>query len=204
MGRWAWLGEIVRSDPTPCALADVLVDQGMAGWNVEGALPPWSPSLLLSLQGKATKPTFKSPMRRVGGGKPKMRWYFGLKGWPTSSVLGGAAPRSDEQQALLIDTLQDWKTDKYKDIVGEWQFIPGRGWQRDGGLALRVGVGRWLSNAGTPAASPPAWAPLPIVPSPEPPCSAASTPHPTPRTQLPPPHLAQAAARCQRVPGWWA
>jgi hypothetical protein len=36
-------------------------------------------------------------------------------------VLGGRAPSSDEEQALLIDTLQDWKTDKYKDIIGAWQ-----------------------------------------------------------------------------------
>ncbi len=29
---------------------------------------------------------------RVGGGKPKMRWYFGKEGWPTSDVLGWVAP----------------------------------------------------------------------------------------------------------------
>lgn len=54
----------------------------------------------------------------VGGGKPKMRWYFSRQGWPTSSVLGGRAPGSEEEQTQLIDTLQDWKTDKYQQMIG--------------------------------------------------------------------------------------
>lgn len=39
---------------------------------------------------------------KVGGGKPKMRWYFGQNGWPTSSVLGcvrggdGSGGRADD------------------------------------------------------------------------------------------------------------
>lgn len=53
----------------------------------------------------------------VGGGKPKMRWYFKKHGWPTSTVLGGATPESETEQEQLIDTLQDWKTQKYKDII---------------------------------------------------------------------------------------
>ncbi|KAL3701438.1 hypothetical protein R1sor_019460 [Riccia sorocarpa] len=52
----------------------------------------------------------------VGGGKPKMRWYFGKNGWPTSTVFE-TAPESDEDRSTLIDTLQDWKTDKYKDLI---------------------------------------------------------------------------------------
>ena len=55
---------------------------------------------------------------QVGGGKPKMRHYFGLNGWPSSSVLGGRAPADEAEQARLIDALQDWKTDKYKAIIG--------------------------------------------------------------------------------------
>lgn len=43
----------------------------------------------------------------------------GENGWPVSSILGGRAPENEEEKALLIDTLQDWKTDKYKDIIGE-------------------------------------------------------------------------------------
>jgi len=57
---------------------------------------------------------------KVGGGKPKMRWYFGENGWPSSSILGQRAPETEEEQVLLIDTLQDWKTEKYKDIIGEY------------------------------------------------------------------------------------
>jgi hypothetical protein len=41
----------------------------------------------------------------VGGGKPKMRWYFGREGWPTSSIVDGM-PESEEAQAAVIDTLQ--------------------------------------------------------------------------------------------------
>lgn len=42
----------------------------------------------------------------MGGGKPKMRWYFKRNGWPTSSVLDGRVPATEQEQALLIDTLQ--------------------------------------------------------------------------------------------------
>ncbi|PNW71496.1 hypothetical protein CHLRE_16g656650v5 [Chlamydomonas reinhardtii] len=54
----------------------------------------------------------------VGGGKPKMRWYFQRYGWPASDVLDGRVPASEEEQSLLIDTLQDWKTDKYQEMIG--------------------------------------------------------------------------------------
>ncbi|KAK4760963.1 hypothetical protein SAY87_005856 [Trapa incisa] len=52
----------------------------------------------------------------IGGGKPKMRWYFKEHGWPTSSVFENP-PESDDDRAMLIDTLQDWKTERYKDII---------------------------------------------------------------------------------------
>jgi hypothetical protein len=41
----------------------------------------------------------------VGGGKPKMRHYFSIYGWPTSSILG-AAPASEDEQTQLVDLLQ--------------------------------------------------------------------------------------------------
>ncbi|KAI3434197.1 uncharacterized protein J3R85_006648 [Psidium guajava] len=53
---------------------------------------------------------------RIGGGKPKMRWYFKEYGWPSSSIFE-KPPESDEDRAKLIDTLQDWKTERYKDII---------------------------------------------------------------------------------------
>ncbi|KAF5763251.1 putative HAD hydrolase, subfamily IA, phosphoglycolate phosphatase-like, domain 2, HAD superfamily [Helianthus annuus] len=53
---------------------------------------------------------------QVGGGKPKMRWYFKENGWPTSTLFP-TPPESDADRAKLIDVLQDWKTEKYKDIL---------------------------------------------------------------------------------------
>ncbi|XP_071702225.1 haloacid dehalogenase-like hydrolase domain-containing protein At4g39970 [Rutidosis leptorrhynchoides] len=53
---------------------------------------------------------------QIGGGKPKMRWYFKENGWPTSTIFS-SPPESDTDRATLIDTLQDWKTEKYKDII---------------------------------------------------------------------------------------
>ncbi|KAJ0647535.1 putative phosphoglycolate phosphatase-like, domain 2, HAD superfamily [Helianthus annuus] len=60
---------------------------------------------------------------QVGGGKPKMRCnrtnlirYFKENGWP-SSTLFPTPPESDADRAKLIDVLQDWKTEKYKDIL---------------------------------------------------------------------------------------
>ncbi|XVE86804.1 hypothetical protein DITRI_Ditri18aG0063700 [Diplodiscus trichospermus] len=53
---------------------------------------------------------------QIGGGKPKMRWYFKEHGWP-SSTLFETPPEGDEERAKLIDTLQDWKTERYKEII---------------------------------------------------------------------------------------
>lgn len=52
----------------------------------------------------------------VGGGKPKMRWYFRENGWPTSTLFE-SPPESDDDRAKLIDSLQDWKTERYKEII---------------------------------------------------------------------------------------
>ncbi|KAL8151903.1 hypothetical protein V2J09_021711 [Rumex salicifolius] len=53
---------------------------------------------------------------RVGGGKPKMRWYFKEHGWPTSKIFE-AAPENDADKEKLIDILQDWKTKRYQEII---------------------------------------------------------------------------------------
>ncbi|KAM3757497.1 hypothetical protein ACB098_02G192500 [Castanea mollissima] len=53
---------------------------------------------------------------RIGGGKPKMRWYFGEHGWPISTIFE-KPPEADEDRVKLIDTLQDWKTERYKEII---------------------------------------------------------------------------------------
>lgn len=55
----------------------------------------------------------------VGGGKPKMRWHFNKSGWPSSASIDGyAAFPVEAEQTILIDTLQDWKTDHYKELIG--------------------------------------------------------------------------------------
>ncbi|KAL6993161.1 hypothetical protein U1Q18_011278 [Sarracenia purpurea var. burkii] len=53
---------------------------------------------------------------RIGGGKPKMRWYFKEHGWPSSTIFT-TPPEDDAARAKLIDTLQDWKTERYKEII---------------------------------------------------------------------------------------
>ncbi|RZC12948.1 Haloacid dehalogenase-like hydrolase domain-containing protein isoform B [Glycine soja] len=52
----------------------------------------------------------------IGGGKPKMRWYFKEHGWPKSTLFE-TPPTNDVDRAKLIDTLQDWKTERYKEII---------------------------------------------------------------------------------------
>ncbi|KAL4366788.1 hypothetical protein GQ457_05G014670 [Hibiscus cannabinus] len=70
----------------------------------------------------------------IGGGKPKMRWYFKEHGWP-SSILFETPPESDEERAKLIDTLQDWKTERYKEII------------KSGTVETRPGVLRLMDEA---------------------------------------------------------
>ncbi|XP_006659518.2 haloacid dehalogenase-like hydrolase domain-containing protein At4g39970 [Oryza brachyantha] len=53
---------------------------------------------------------------RIGGGKPKMRWYFGENGWPSSNIFE-TPPSSDSDKEKLVDIVQDWKTERYKDIL---------------------------------------------------------------------------------------
>ncbi|KAJ0988420.1 hypothetical protein J5N97_006776 [Dioscorea zingiberensis] len=53
---------------------------------------------------------------RIGGGKPKMRWYFNENGWPSSSVFD-SPPIESADKEKLIDVLQDWKTERYKEII---------------------------------------------------------------------------------------
>ncbi|KAG0528080.1 hypothetical protein BDA96_06G287600 [Sorghum bicolor] len=53
---------------------------------------------------------------RIGGGKPKMRWYFGENGWP-SSELFETPPSTDTDKEKLVDIIQDWKTERYKEII---------------------------------------------------------------------------------------
>ena len=47
----------------------------------------------------------------------------GENGWPSSNFLPHV-PSEEGEQTSLIDTLQDWKSDKYRDLIGE-PFCPG-------------------------------------------------------------------------------
>ncbi|CAN6479912.1 unnamed protein product [Victoria cruziana] len=71
---------------------------------------------------------------RIGGGKPKMRWYFAENGWPSSSIFE-EPPAGDGDRARLIDTLQDWKTERYKEII------------KSGTVKPRPGVIRLMNDA---------------------------------------------------------
>jgi hypothetical protein len=42
---------------------------------------------------------------QIGGGKPKMRWYFNKNGWPTSTI-SSKPPVGEQDQATVIDTIQ--------------------------------------------------------------------------------------------------
>ncbi|KAG8047800.1 hypothetical protein GUJ93_ZPchr0008g11621 [Zizania palustris] len=53
---------------------------------------------------------------RIGGGKPKMRWYFGENGWPSTNIFE-KPPSRDSDKEKLIDIIQDWKTERYKEIL---------------------------------------------------------------------------------------
>ncbi|OEL31677.1 Haloacid dehalogenase-like hydrolase domain-containing protein [Dichanthelium oligosanthes] len=52
----------------------------------------------------------------IGGGKPKMRWYFGENGWPSSKIFQ-TPPSTDSDKEKLVDIIQDWKTERYKEII---------------------------------------------------------------------------------------
>lgn len=88
----------------------------------------------------------------VGGGKPKMRWYFNKHGWPTSALLGGRVPADEGEEATLIDTLQDWKTDKYKDIIGSGEIVARPGVLELMDAAKAAGVPVAVCSAATKAA----------------------------------------------------
>ncbi|KAI9072112.1 hypothetical protein K1719_015027 [Acacia pycnantha] len=80
---------------------------------------------------------------RIGGGKPKMRWYFKENGWP-SSTISETPPSNDEDRTKLIDIIQDWKTERYKEIIKSGTVKPRPGVLRlmdevkDAGIKLAV------------------------------------------------------------------
>lgn len=51
----------------------------------------------------------------IGGGIPKMRYYFGENGWPTSKL--GAPPTTDAAKEAMLNTVQDRKNEIYKEMI---------------------------------------------------------------------------------------
>jgi len=80
-----------------------------------------------------TEEYYDDLQNRIGGGIPKMRHYFGeVAGWPQSSISTPGI-NAEEQEAFL-NTVQDTKTQMYKDFVA-------------GGVAeLRPGVRRLIEE----------------------------------------------------------
>ncbi|PAN35443.2 hypothetical protein PAHAL_6G243600 [Panicum hallii] len=60
---------------------------------------------------------------RIGGGKPKMRWYFGENGWPSSKIFE-TPPSTDSDKEKLVDIIQVWKTERYKEIINSGTVEP--------------------------------------------------------------------------------
>ncbi|XP_077213333.1 haloacid dehalogenase-like hydrolase (HAD) superfamily protein [Tasmannia lanceolata] len=85
---------------------------------------------------------------RIGGGKPKMRWYFSENGWPTSSIFE-TPPADDSDRANLIDTLQDWKTGRYKEIIKSGTVEPRPGVLRLMDEAKAAGIKVAVCSAAT-------------------------------------------------------
>ncbi|KAJ1438393.1 HAD-like domain-containing protein, partial [Ochromonadaceae sp. CCMP2298] len=93
----------------------------------------------------------------VGGGKPKMQHYFNTErgAWPTYTPPlgeGMQAPESAEARGLLVDQLQDAKTEFYKSLLDEVaQPRPGVLRLMDQALAdpdLKVGICSAATRAG--------------------------------------------------------
>ncbi|CAK8988517.1 unnamed protein product [Durusdinium trenchii] len=64
-----------------------------------------------------SKEYYDELQNKIGGGKPKMRYHFGIQGWPASKL--GPAPEDEAAQTHLIDALQDRKTEIYQSYVAE-------------------------------------------------------------------------------------
>ncbi|KAL1820398.1 hypothetical protein DCAR_0416731 [Daucus carota subsp. sativus] len=90
-------------------------NDAFAHFNV--VVPPSSQPLNWSLE------FYDVLQNQIGGGKPKMRWYFKEHGWPSSTVFE-TPPEDHSDRENLIDTLQDWKTERYKQIIKSGSVDP--------------------------------------------------------------------------------
>ncbi|KAL5705206.1 hypothetical protein ACHQM5_023542 [Ranunculus cassubicifolius] len=85
---------------------------------------------------------------QIGGGKPKMRWYFKENGWPSSTVFE-FPPKDETERTKLIDTLQDWKTERYKEIIKSGSVEPRPGVLRLMDEAKAAGIKLAVCSAAT-------------------------------------------------------
>eukprot|EP00262_Sarcandra_glabra_P019245 TRINITY_DN7187_c0_g2_i1.p1 TRINITY_DN7187_c0_g2~~TRINITY_DN7187_c0_g2_i1.p1 ORF type:complete len:343 (-),score=46.79 TRINITY_DN7187_c0_g2_i1:161-1150(-) len=85
---------------------------------------------------------------RIGGGKPKMRWFFKEKGWPSSKIYE-TPPVTDSDRAKLIDEIQDWKTERYKEIIKSGTVEPRPGVLRLMDEAKAAGIKLAVCSAAT-------------------------------------------------------
>lgn len=88
-----------------------------------------------------SQPFYDVLQNTIGGGKPKMRWYFAREGWPVSSGIlpsgkngDGSAdgynapprqPANEEEQTLLVDVLQDYKSAEFRRLIASGE-VPAR------------------------------------------------------------------------------
>lgn len=77
------------------------------GLQIDGEQVEWSEAFYDILQ------------NTVGGGKPKMRWYFRqhLGKWPSQQGGEIPPPETEEAEESLVDELQDYKSAAYRDLV---------------------------------------------------------------------------------------
>lgn len=70
-----------------------------------------------------SEPFYDELSHSIGGGKPKMNWFFSTYGWPTRSGKGDP-PATEEEQKDLIDTLQEVKTRIYQETIASGKVPP--------------------------------------------------------------------------------
>jgi HAD superfamily hydrolase (TIGR01509 family) len=91
----------------------------------------------------------------VGGGKPKMRWWFAREGWPTNTAVPGqetSAPVDEDARTALIDTLQEWKTAEFERLIASGEVSPRPGVLRLMDEAKAAGLKVGVCSAATKSA----------------------------------------------------
>lgn len=77
-----------------------------------------------------------------------MRWYFGEHGWPSSSVFR-TPPVDASERERLIDILQEWKTERYQEIIKSGTVEPRPGVLRLMDEAKSAGIKLAVCSAAT-------------------------------------------------------